>query len=136
MGSINGVFPKIHERAKSIHLTKIYENDNVAKNGSKIVAGNQGAVCSNWVENSELARFNLWSKNKKRIAVKKPTHNKDRLGEFDLFLEIGLYLLEIQKSYFQIFAYYLDFSISLASFLFFTPSLSFYSKLIPSRLKI
>ena len=59
IGSINGVFPKIHERAKSIHLTKINENDNVAKNGSKIVAGNQGAVCFNWVENSELARFSL-----------------------------------------------------------------------------
>ena len=59
MGSTNGVLPKIYEWARSTHLTKIYENDKVAKNGRRISEGNQGTVCFKWKENSELAKLNL-----------------------------------------------------------------------------
>ena len=59
IGSTNGVFFQTQELTRSIQRTKIYENDRVAKNGSKISAGNQGADCFNWEGNSGFAKFNL-----------------------------------------------------------------------------
>ena len=60
-----------------MHRTKIYENDRVARNESKVLVGNQGIVCASLNGNSVFARFNLWSKKVNKRRIKSPMLRKD-----------------------------------------------------------
>ena len=76
----------MHECARSINRIKIYENERVAKNGSRISAGNQGADCFNWKEDSGFAKFDLWIENEKIRRIKNPKISKNGPAVFGLVL--------------------------------------------------
>ena len=77
IGSVNGMFFKKHELIKSMHLTKMNENEIEAKKGSNVSAGNQGIIFPSWFEKSALARLNLWIKKVNKRRLKSPKLSKD-----------------------------------------------------------
>ena len=100
IGSANGMFFKTHELIKSMHRTKINENEIEAKKGSKISAGNQGIIFPSWFEKSALARLNLWSKKVNKRRLKSPKLRKDTPVIVGLFFRrlIKLMVIHIKKT--------------------------------------
>ena len=100
IGSINDLFFHMHECARSINRIKIYENERVAKNGSRISAGNQGADCFNWKENSGFAKFSLWIENEKIRRIKNPKISKNGPAVFGLVLceMIKLRIIQVKNT--------------------------------------
>ena len=100
IGSITGFFFQMHECVRSINRTKTYENERVAKNGSRISAGNQGADCFNWKENSGFAKFSLWIENEKIRRIKNPKISKNGPVVFGLVLceMIKLRIIQVKNT--------------------------------------
>ena len=90
----------MHECARSINRIKIYENERVAKNGSRISAGNQGADCFNWKENSGFAKFSLWIENENIRRIKNPKISKNGPAVFGLVLceMIKLRIIQVKNT--------------------------------------